>query len=135
MNNVLPPSNYNIEELYKNYINMLDPTEYYYAIKYLNSWSNWEAFCLSHPDEVGLWRRELEAKIKSMCLSHIIETSRGETRDSLQAAKYLLETPWVKDESKRGRPSKVEVQNELKNQAETYQRIQADLLRMQNASR
>jgi hypothetical protein len=72
----------------------------------------------------------LEAKIKSMCLSHLIETSKGETRDAIQASKFLLDAPWVKEENKRGRPSKVEIDNEIKSQAEMHQRIQEDLDRI-----
>jgi hypothetical protein len=124
----------NIEEYYTKYIQELDPTEYYYATRVFGSWSLWEQFVDDNKDLVNSWRRELEAKIKSMCLSSLIETSRGETRDALAAAKFLLDAPWVKDENKRGRPSKMEIDNELKSQAEIHQRIKEDLERIGHAS-
>lgn len=112
---------------------MLDPTEYYFAKEYLGSWLKWEEFVKDNDSVVSLWRRELEAKIKSMCLSHIIETSRGETRDSLQAAKFLLDAPWIKEESKRGRPSKVDIEMETKQIASDIIRVQEDFKRINDA--
>jgi len=120
----------NKEDLYKEYIRYLDPTEYYYATKVIGSWEQWESFVRDNQELVALWRRELEAKIKSMCLSHIIETSRGETRDSLQAAKYLIDAPWLKEESKRGRPSKVDIEMETKQIAADIVRVQEDYKRI-----
>ncbi len=121
---------FNIDTLYKEYIRKLDPTEYYYAIDIFGSWSNWESFVSSNKDLVSSWRREMEAKIKSMCLLHIIETSRGETRDSLQAAKFLLDAPWIKEETKRGRPSKEDIEMETKQIANDIIRVQEDFKRI-----
>lgn len=123
-----------IEELHSKYIKALDPTEYYYAIDNFQSFRNWETFYENNKDIVDAWRRELEAKIKSMCLSQLIETSRGDTRDAIQASKFLLDAPWIKEESKRGRPSKMEIENELKSQAEVHLRIKEDLERIQKTN-
>lgn len=121
---------YNINSLYIDYIRMMDPTEYYYATKIIGSWEEWEAFVSDNTALVALWRRELEAKIKSSCLQYILEASRGETRDALQAAKYLIESPWLKEDSKRGRPSKVDIENETKRMAEDISRVAEDYQRI-----
>lgn len=121
---------YNINYLYEEYMRLMDPTEYYFATKVMNSWANWESFTVSNKETVEAWRRELEAKIKSMCLANIIETSRGETRDSLQAAKFLLDAPWIKEESKRGRPSKLDIEMETKQIANDILRVQEDFKRI-----
>lgn len=118
------------DKLYTEYIRMQDPTEYYYATKIIGSWEKWEQFIKDNTSLVSLWRRELEAKIKSSCLQYILEASRGENRDALQAAKYLIESPWLKEEAKRGRPSKVEIENETKRMAEDIQRVADDYLRI-----
>lgn len=120
----------NIETLYTEYMRYMDPTEYYFATKVVGSWPQWEEFVKANTSLVSLWRRELEAKIKSMCLSSIIETSRGETRDSLQAAKFLLDAPWIKEESKRGRPSKEDIEMETKQIASDILRVQEDYKRI-----
>lgn len=109
---------------------MSDPTEYYYATKIIGSWELWEEFIIANGALVNSWRRELEAKIKSNCLLYILEASKGENRDALQAAKYLLETPWLKEESKRGRPSKLEVDNETKKMADDILRVAEDYKRI-----
>lgn len=119
-----------INHLYIEYIRMMDPTEYYYATKIIGSWEQWEEFCKDNIVVVSLWRRELEAKIKSSCLQYILEASRGETRDALQAAKYLIESPWLKEEAKRGRPSKLDVEMETKRMAEDIQRVAEDYKRI-----
>lgn len=119
-----------METLYHQYMQMMDPTEYYFATKIVGSWKQWEEFVRENKEEVDSWRREMEAKVKSMCLSHILETSRGETRDSLQAAKFLLDAPWIKEESKRGRPSKEEIAAEIKQTTDQLLRVQEDYKRI-----
>jgi hypothetical protein len=119
-----------IDVLYTEYMRYMDPTEYYFATKVVGSWPQWEEFVKANTSLVSLWRRELEAKIKSMCLSSILETSRGETRDSLQAAKFLLDAPWIKEDTKRGRPSKEDIEMETKQIATDILRVQEDFKRI-----
>lgn len=74
----------------------------------------YEAYLIEKdPSELGV----LLAKLKANCLDRIIETSKGETRDALQANKYLLEFS-PKDDTKRGRPSKQDILVEAKKIAE-----------------
>lgn len=118
-----------LNTFYAEYMRKLDPTEYYYATDTFGSWQAWEAFVSKNRDTVESWRREMEAKIKSMCLAQIIDKTRDDTRDSLQAAKFLLDAPWISTESKRGRPSKVDIENEMKTIIENEKRVQEDFLR------
>lgn len=120
---------YNLQELRTKYLLLEDPTEYYFAIKVIGSWLLWEEFIKNNTIFVESLRRELEAKIKSNALLSIIERSKGDTRDSLVASKYLVDTPWIKKSSK-GRPSKESIDKEIKKLAEANNRITNDYKRL-----
>lgn len=106
------------------YIREEDPSEYYFALKYFNSFSSWEDYVLQHKEEVDSWRRALKAKIKSNALAHILEISKGETRDALSANKLLLDSPW--EENPRGRPSKQDIAQETKRIVDNTTRLNED---------
>lgn len=119
-----------LDQLRVDYLRYEDPTEYYFAIKTMGSWRQWELFCVSNKEYVDDLRRELEAKIRSDALLSIMEASKGSTRDALVANKYLLELPWIKKGSKRGRPTKEEIMLETKKLAEDSKQIADDLNRL-----
>lgn len=114
------------------YIRLSDPTEYYFATRYLSGWEEWERICneTDFKPVIELWRRELEAKIKSDSLARIIDSARGETRDALQANKFLLDTPWVREDTKRGRPTKADILSEANKIATTNERVMEDYKRI-----
>lgn len=119
-------SEYDLEALHKAYISLEDPTEYLFSQRLFPSYKAYEEFCLGeHKEIIECWRRELKAKIKSNALKHILEVSLGETRDSLQANKLLLDSPW--EESPRGRPSKEDISKELKRNVENNSRLKEDI--------
>ncbi len=110
-----------------------DPTEYTFVTRYIGTWDIWESMYSSSNNYrviIDAWRRELEVKIKSDAINRIIDAAKGETRDALQANKYLLDTPWLKEESKRGRPTKQDVLSEANKIAVDEQRIAEDFKRV-----
>jgi hypothetical protein len=122
-------------ELHKfkeDYLRTNDPTEYFFVVKYIGTWDLWESMCndINYKPIIESWRRELEAKIKSDAMSRILEAARGETRDALQANKFLLDSPWIKEANGRGRPSKQEVASEANKIAMEEQRITQDYKRV-----
>lgn len=103
--------------LYRLYMETADPTEYKFAVSYLEGWDHWQE--LSSADwfqpYVTRWRQELSVKIRSELISNILSVARDKAHNSsFQANRYLLE---ASETSKRGRPSKDEVRAEVKRQA------------------
>ena len=106
----------------KVYLEIADPTEYKFAMTVFGNWDHWVALqgnvvLLEHIDK---WRKELHVKLTSEAVLKVEELSKGTGASALSAAKYIAERGW---ESKRGRPSKLEVEKERKINAG----IQADL--------
>lgn len=98
------------------YLEEADPIEYTFANKYLYDWPHWQRLCKNaiigrHIDQ---WREELKLKLVSEGVITMIDLACN--KDSYQAAKYLAEAGW--DVKKRGRPSKEEVESELKKRAD-----------------
>jgi hypothetical protein len=120
----------NTEDLAKAYIQLEDPSEYYYALQYFNSYTNWLKYVDAHKDEVDLWRKELEAKIKSDAIGRIIEASKGDSRDALGANKFLLDLPW-KETNGKGRPSKQDILTETKRIVDYNKQLENDYLLLQ----
>lgn len=121
-----------LQALKDSYIRLSDPTEYYFAIRTIGTWEEWEALC-DNPDfksTIEGWRRELEAKIKSDSLARIIDAAKGETRDALQANKFLLDTPWLQNTATKGRPSRLDILSEAHKLAMNEQKIAQDYERI-----
>lgn len=120
-------------ELKESYLLIGDPTEYRFALKCAGGWKAWEI--LSNSEEwketVADWRSELAAKLRSEALARIIETSKGETRDAINASKYIYEA--LADKDKVGRPSKESIKLEAKKLVQDRDRIAEDYERVQNA--
>jgi len=103
VNGVVYPS------LRKLYMEMADPTEYSFAIKYFYSWSHWLAIVNgSKPLQamVQEWRDELEVKLRSQGVLNMIETSTSGAKEAVAASKWLSDRGW--DKRKAGAPSKTE---------------------------
>jgi hypothetical protein len=103
--------------LKKLYLEHGDPMEYSFARKYLYDWNHWQRLRKNvivgkHIDD---WKRELELSLVSEGVSALIDLALNEK--SYQAAKYLADKGW--DKSERGRPSKEEVEGELKRRADS----------------
>jgi hypothetical protein len=110
------------------YLSLDDPTEYMVASKHLGGWNHWKRLrgnklLAKHLDE---WQDELNVKLtaKGVALAIQIATDGG----TFQAAKWLADTGWEKRIA--GRPSKEDVESELKKQTRESDDFGADILRM-----
>jgi hypothetical protein len=133
--------------LYRLYIEIEDLTEYQFAIKCLESWDHWLVLCETEwfKPYISRWRDELKLKIASEALQRIKTEARDdESKNSFQANKILIDRPWEKNRgvisdppstnvNGRGRPSKQEVQNELKRAAQEERELEEDLERITRA--
>lgn len=109
------------------YMEMSDPTEYDFAIKYLLGWKHWKRLCAnklirSYIDE---WREELELKLRS---KGVKEAMKAAELGGFQAAKWLADKGW--DQRQAGRPSKAEIERETKVIARLNDEFSADIVRL-----
>jgi len=120
--------------LYRLYMESEDPTEYQFAVDHLDGWSHWKILqeCTWFKPFLTRWREEKEVRMRSQALAKIIETSKGETRDSFQANKYLVEKGYLpkEDGEKRGRPSKEVLKRRADEILENTARVNADYERL-----
>lgn len=105
-----------------------DPTEYIFATKYLAGWDHWQKICANQSlaKHVEKWRYELELKLRSEGVQWVIKSARS--KQNWLAAKFLAEKGW--ETRIAGRPSKEEVDRELKIQSDIYNEYEDDLQRM-----
>lgn len=122
--------------LYRLYMEMDDLTEYEFANTYLDGWEHWQMLCKSDwfSPYVTRWREELELRTKAQALREIKKEAESGTKNSYSANKVLLEGGWKKDAekstSKRGRPTKDEVNKEARIEAEKKFQVNSDLKRL-----
>ena len=109
------------------YLEMEDPTEYDFAMKYLLGFKHWKRLYENkligrHIDE---WREELEMKLRSRAVKHML-TSAAE--GNYQAAKWFADRGWTNKGA--GRPSKLDIEREKKFQANVDKEYGADVFRL-----
>jgi uncharacterized protein Usg len=115
--------------LYKAYLELDDPTEYEFAVKYFESWEHWMEVAQSPRLSafVEEWRKELHQRLKSIALANVRQMAQDEThKASFSANKFLLEKGWEPKEKKAvGRPSKEEAVEALEDDLfnEDYERL------------
>lgn len=116
------------------YLEANDPTEYSFAITHLDGIDHWNELlaCKWFKPYIEKWRRELELKIKSEALLRLRDMAAKGGRESFQINKFLVEKGWEpKDgQTKRGRPTKDEVNQEAQRIAEERSRIEKDAERL-----
>jgi|TARA_R110000824_G_scaffold94543_2_gene228001 hypothetical protein len=104
-----------LPSLKKLYIEISDPTEYEFAMQAFGSWKHWLKIKNSKAIKVFIedWPLELEVKLRSEGIKGVIkEAESGKAK--FNAAKFLANADWRSTTSKRGRPSKEEVERERK---------------------
>lgn len=100
--------------LKKLYLEMCDPTEYDFAVKYLLGWKHWQRLCNNKAirKEIDEWREELEIKLRCEGIRKLRQASQ---MGNYQAAKFLADKGWAPNRA--GRPSKDDIEHERKVQA------------------
>lgn len=106
------------------YLEFGDPKEYTFANEYLYDWPHWRRLCNNaivsrHIEE---WREELQLKLVSEGVLDLITLAQD--HNSYQAAKYLADRGW--DKSEKGRPSKEQIDGELKKRADKVEEDNKD---------
>jgi len=106
-----------------------DPTGYLFSKNVLGSYEHWKK--LMELDwfrtHVQDWLVELEVKQQANALRKIKTISEGDGNVAFQAAKFLAEQGW---KSKRGRPSKQEIEQAKKIAAGVESAVENDLQRI-----
>jgi len=117
------------KSLGKLYVESDDPTEYTFATQHLGGWAHWTYLKANATSRIknliSDWKIELEAKLVSQSIKQIAEVAAG---GSVQASRWLAERSWKP--TKRGRPSKEEIEGERKFQARLEDEISDDLERI-----
>jgi len=122
--------------LYKLYMEMEDLTEYEFANAYLDGWQHWQKLVEAgfFQPFIQRWRTELELKIKARAMRSIVKEAATEGKHQYEANKYLVAKGWIDktaEPSRRGRPSKQEVDRKLKEEMFLASDIEEDLKRIQ----
>lgn len=78
------------------FLDLGDPTEYYFAQRYLDGWAHWERLCDCDwfRPYIERWRRELELIIRSQALMRIRMIASSPGKESFMANKFLLSGSW-----------------------------------------
>lgn len=124
-----------LPSLYLKYIEEEDLTEYNFAMKYLENFEHWQKLCECtwFKDYVKRWRTELELKIKSRALKQIQVEAASGSKLSFQAARWLAEKGWIdktQEPSRRGRPSKAEIDRLAQEELLSNLKVEEDLKRL-----
>lgn len=111
------------------YLLIADPTEYEFATTCLLGWKHWQRLAANkrikvHVDE---WREELEVKLRSQGVKEAIKLASS---GSFQSAKWLADKGW--SEKIAGRPSKAEVDRQMKIAENVADEFTADVLRLKD---
>ena len=114
------------------FVELRDPTGSKWAHQYLKSWEHWKRIMTTpwfsewYDEAIN----ELNTKLRSEAFDRIMEISTGSSAQAFPANKYIHSEEWNKKPGKRGRPSKEEVDGELKKQAKIMTREDEDLKRI-----
>ena len=110
------------KSLYRLYMEEGDLTEYFFAVKYLDSWEQWTALIERNwfKPYIARWRTELELKLKAEALQRILLEAKEGGKNQYNANRFIVERGWVAKEaeaSRRGRPTKAEISRKAAEQA------------------
>jgi len=102
--------------LKKLYLEFGDPIEYHFSRQYLYDWPHWQRLCNNKwvSTHIEAWREELKLWLVSEGVQTMIQLATD--KDSYQAAKYLSDIGWNKQE--KGRPSNDQIAEEIKKRAD-----------------
>ncbi|MEK9895641.1 MAG: hypothetical protein VW518_04345 [Burkholderiaceae bacterium] len=125
--------------MYRLYMEIADPTEYDTAIKLLDSWEHWQLLTGDNyvrswfKPYISKWRSELNSKLRRQHYQRMEEISvAGKTATERMAA-----TKWLAQQTggnyttpTRGRPSKIELDNKLKDELQKLEELDNDAKRI-----
>lgn len=108
------------------YMEMMDPTEYFFAERYLWGWEHWQRITENKElrKEIDKWREELEVKIRAAGIRAVI----GLGATNFTAAQWVANGKW--NHKSKGRPTKEERQREEEIRRAAVNEAQNDLGRI-----
>lgn len=117
-----------LKQIYLSYDHVVG-AEYDFAMETLGSWKHWQKLNKSAHlrTYINEWKEELEIKNKANALRGMMIAAKDNDAKGVNAAKYLAEKGY---ESKKGRPSKADVERETKLQAGANKDLEADMARL-----
>lgn len=112
------------------YLEEGDPEEYTFATKYLYDWPHWKRLLSNKVVRtyIDQWRDELYMSLRSEGIATLVDLAINEK--SYQAAKWLADEGWFKNS--RGRPSKKQIEEAAKRQAQIGQEFEDDFALLKN---
>lgn len=115
-----------VDEARKLFIATKDPTGITFADEYLGGYEHWKALlnCRSLELEMASWKEEMEVRLRSEGLKNI----HAMAKESFQASKLIMEGKW--DDRKAGRPSKAEVEKNIRVESKMKQEFNKDIARI-----
>ena len=120
--------------LREEYIKDSDPTGYKTALRIFGEFAYWEYLSGIRwfAEALEVWNKELDAKLKSEGISKIRELAKGEDPKALNAARFLATLEYKKGGTtlKRGRPSKEEIEGNLKQELKERDAVDEDAERI-----
>jgi len=112
------------------YLECEDPTEYSFAMEVFGTWQHWLKIKASKAIEPHIedWPIELEVRLKSKGILGVAAELRG--KNAFSAAKFLANKGWKETASTRGRPSKADIDKEIKIAAKLQDEVSDDMARI-----
>lgn len=113
------------------FIDLEDPTGYQWAMTYLGDYNHWERLMRTpwFPEVFAEWQRRLAIKQQAQAIATIRAISATSGPQALAAAKYLAEEGW-RPKATKGRPSKAQVDIEMKKLTKAQQEVNDDAARI-----
>lgn len=121
---------------YQSFVEIGDPTGYKWAEKYLGSWEHYVQLlkCSWFKEVLDKALDKLEAQNLSQAIDEIKDIAANPGPQRLAATRYLAEKGWKKGSGKttvgRGRPTKQDIDNNLKEAVDRAIDADADLQRI-----
>jgi hypothetical protein len=111
-----------------------DPTEVTFVDEVFGDWNFWEAMCKNSafPPYLENWRREVAIRRKQKAFKKILEELE-DGKNSFQAAKYLIEEPWMGGPTAADRKKQRLKTKETSEEAYKSSQIQDDISRLRES--
>ncbi|UIW11014.1 hypothetical protein VP5_002 [Vibrio virus VPMCC5] len=112
------------------YLEMEDPTEYFFAYEYFLDWDHWQQIKKNKviAEHMKGWQEELEVRSRALGVKAMFDLALDGDKPNYQASQFLAKGGWT--DRPAGRPSKEAVERETKIQARIKEEFGSDLMRL-----
>lgn len=123
------------QSLYLLFMEMDDPTEYFFGEKYFYDYQHWKKLSEAawFKEYVEEWREEIALKHKALALQELKkEAGDPENKNYFNANKYLLDKGWIEKPKRVTRTAKKAIEEEAQKMSEEKKDINDDYMRILN---